>query len=135
MRLVTAVANDKGGVGKTTTALNLGVALARRGRKVLLVDLDPQWALTSILGVDGAALEKTIYEVLVSGLPAREALLRREEHGVWLLPSNLNLSGARIGLASVTRRDSRLRAALAELPEFEHILIDCGPGWDILTVN
>lgn len=131
-----ALANQKGGVGKTTTAVNLAACLGAAGRRVLLVDADAQGNATSGLGVDRRQLERSLYEVLVDGLPAREAVLRGVVEGVDLLPSSIALTGAEVELVGVPGRERRLKDALAPLlAEYEWIFIDCPPSLGLLTVN
>jgi chromosome partitioning protein len=129
------VINQKGGVGKTTTTANLGAALARLGRRVLLIDLDPQAHLTLHYGVTVADDQFSVYDVLVDGKPLLEAL-RLVRQGVTLLPSSIDLAGAETELVSVVGRETVLREALDACPEsFDFVLIDCPPSLGILTLN
>ena len=128
-----AVANQKGGVAKTTTVASLGVALAELGQKVLLVDLDPQACLTFSLGVDPEDLELSIHQVLTRGLRPDEAIVATEE-GVDLLPATIELARAEADLLTRTGREYVLRGALEELVDYDWVLLDCPPSLGVLTV-
>ena len=133
MGKVSAVANQKGGVGKTTTSVNLTAALARLGKKTLLVDFDPQGNSTSGMGVSKRS-NPTAYDVVMGRASAEDAVIRLP-YG-WVLPSNTDLSGAEVELANVERREYRLREALdAVRDDFDYIFIDCPPSLGILTLN
>ena len=133
---VLAVANQKGGVGKTTTCVNLAASLAATQRRVLLVDLDPQANATMGSGVDKNSLERTICDVLLDDLPAAEVLQTPPVGGFTILPSNQDLTAAEIELAQRPDREFRLRRALEPLLDrFDYVLIDCPPALNMLTVN
>jgi chromosome partitioning protein len=133
MSRVVAIANQKGGVAKTTTTLSLAVALAERNRVVIAVDLDPQGALTYSMGVDPDALDETVNDVLVRRLPIEKVLISRE---VDLVPSNIDLAGAEALLLAKTGREFALQRALREIVDrYDYVLIDCPPSLGILTIN
>jgi len=134
-RIYTLV-NQKGGVGKTTTAINLGAYLAQLGQRVLVVDLDPQANATSCLGVDKRAVQESTYEALLSGDIPASSILFNERLQLALLPSSLSLAGAEVELVEESSREFRLRNALESLDgKYDYILIDCPPSLGILTVN
>ncbi|MDE2751035.1 MAG: ParA family protein [Gemmatimonadetes bacterium] len=137
MTRVIAVANQKGGVGKTTTAVNLGSALAKRGARVLLVDMDPQGNASSGLGLVDRDNINTIYDVLVRGLPAYRAIQKTACHPTLsLLPANRDLVGAEVELVGVRDRETILREALAPIAgDSDFVLIDCPPSLGLLTLN
>ncbi len=131
-----AVVNQKGGVGKTTTSVNLAAALAREGCRVLLVDLDPQGNATMGSGVDKRAASRTVYHVLLGLGEAAKIRLRAERAGFDLLPANRELAGAEIELVELDRRETRLRTALAAVrDEYDFIFLDCPPSLSLLTLN
>ncbi|SHG79436.1 chromosome partitioning protein [Jatrophihabitans endophyticus] len=134
---VIALCNQKGGVGKTTSAINLGAALAELGRRVLLVDFDPQGALSVGLGVQPHQLERTSYNLLMErGVSIDEVRRKTAVPGIDLLPSNIDLSAAEIQLVTEVGREQTLARALAPvLPEYDFVLIDCQPSLGLLTVN
>jgi len=133
---VFCVANQKGGVGKTTTAINLAAALGLHRKKVLLVDLDPQGNATMGSGVDKQNLSNSVYSVLIGALPAAQAITRAATDAYDVLPSNRELAGAEIDLVSMHAREYRLKAALEELAmQYDFILIDCPPTLSLLTLN
>jgi chromosome partitioning protein len=134
---ITAICNQKGGVGKTTTTINLGAALAEYGRRVLLVDFDPQGALSVGLGIQAHDLDATIYNVLMEpGITARDVLIKTDVNGMDLLPSNIDLSGAEVQLVHEVGREFVLGRVLAPLvPDYDLMLIDCQPSLGLLTVN
>jgi len=135
MAHILAVANQKGGVGKTTTSVNLAAGLAQSGRRVLLVDLDPQGNATMGSGVNKSKLERTVYHILL-GLADASNMRMRVESGYDLIPANRELAGAEVELVDLPNREGRLRAALERLVgEYDFILIDCPPSLSLLTVN
>jgi chromosome partitioning protein len=134
-RIYTLV-NQKGGVGKTTTAINLGAYLAKFGQKVLIVDLDPQANATSCLGIDKYSVTKGTYESMLNNLPAQGSLLSNTSLGLTLLPSSPALAGAEVELVNHPGRDARLKQVLEPLTaNFDYILIDCPPSLSLLTIN
>ncbi len=136
MGTVISISNQKGGVGKTTTAVNLSAYLGQKGHNVLIVDVDPQGNATSGLGVDGSNLPKTIYQVLLGEVSASEAIIRTPLTNLSLLPSNVHLSGIEIDLLQMDRREYRLREALQQVrTRYDYVFIDCPPNLGILTLN
>jgi chromosome partitioning protein len=131
-----AIANQKGGVGKTTTAVNLGAALANLGQVVLVVDLDPQGNASTGLGIDHSVRTITTYNVIMSGAEIREAIQTTEVPGLSAIPSTIDLAGAEIELVSQFSRENRLRKALESIQdEYDFVLLDCPPSLGLLTVN
>ncbi len=134
---VIAMCNQKGGVGKTTTTINLGAAIAELGRRVLLVDFDPQGALSVGLGIDAHDLDLSVYNLLMErGLPMDEVVLKTDIPGMDLLPANIDLSAAEVQLVNEVAREQALARALRPArPDYDVILIDCQPSLGLLTVN
>ncbi len=136
MSKIIAIANQKGGVGKTTTAINLSSSLAHLSQETLLIDLDPQANTTSGLGIDKQEVENSIYQVLLEELPLKDILLSTGLDWLDLAPSSINLVGAEIELVSVLSRETRLRKALENLDKiYKYIAIDCPPSLGLLTIN
>ena len=134
MGRILAVSNQKGGVGKTTTSVNVAASLAEAGKSVLLVDLDPQGNATSGLGFDVHTLEKSTYDVLVNGLSLAEVVQETAMSRLYVLPTNQNLAGAEVELVTVLAREQRLKQAL-EVATYDYIIIDCPPALSLLTIN
>ncbi len=136
MSRIISVCNQKGGVGKTTTVVNLGYYLAYKGKNVLIIDLDPQANATSGLGIDKSKIEKSIYDVLINNLNAKEAMHEINMPQLKLIPSNIHLTGAEIELVSFMNREYKLKNALKDIVnDFDFILIDSPPSLGILTIN
>jgi len=136
MGQIIVIANQKGGVGKTTTAINLSACLAATGRKVLLIDLDPQGNCTSGLGLDKRDLGQTLYDVLVNDVPVAAAARPTGVDNLSIVPANRELVGAEIELVNIEHREFRLRSSLeAVRDQYDYLLIDCPPSLSLLTVN
>jgi chromosome partitioning protein len=136
MAKIFCVANQKGGVGKTTTAVNLAASLGGLGQRVLLIDLDPQGNATMGSGIDKAACENTVYEVLVDGVAVSDARVRPGAVNYDVLPANRELAGAEVELVDMENRERILRTAIAEVvDDYDFVLIDCPPALSLLTLN
>ncbi len=136
MGLIYTLVNQKGGVGKTTTAINMGAYLAHFGQRVLIVDLDPQANATSCLGVDKHTVKGSTYDAILNSTPASSLVLYNEKLKLSLLPSSPGLAGAEVELVAQLGRESRLKQAIAPLAEhYDYVLIDCPPSLGLLTVN
>ena len=136
MSKIIAIANQKGGVGKTTTSVNLAASLAVLEQKVLLVDADPQGNATTGVGYDLKELKATIYECLVDGLEPKEAILKTDIENLFLLPSNIDLVGAELEMLNFEEKESVMAKVLAKVKDdYDYILIDCSPSLGLLTVN
>ncbi len=136
MGRIIAITNQKGGVGKTTTAINLSASLSEAGQKVLLVDFDPQGNATSGMGLEKTSLDQTVYELLVGECQMEECLVRDIQEKLDILPSNMNLAGAEIELLEFENRELLLKNNLLEIEKYyDYIIIDCPPSLNILTIN
>jgi len=132
---VIAIVNQKGGVGKTTTAVNLSAALAQKGKRVLLIDEDPQGNATSGLGIDKNQ-EKSIYDVLIGDTPIEETIIKTAVKNLYVCPSNINLAGAEVELVNMQSRELRMKEKMQTIQDdFHYIIIDCPPSLGLLTIN
>ena len=131
-----AIANQKGGVGKTTTSINLSASLAAKGKKVLVIDTDPQGNTTSGFGVEKNDLDNTVYELMLSECSIKECILKDVIDGVSIIPSNVNLAAAEIELIGVDRKEYILKREVEWIKDsFDYIIIDCPPSLSMLTIN
>jgi chromosome partitioning protein len=131
-----AVFNQKGGVGKTTTNINLAAALSMKGHRVLIIDIDPQGNATSGMGLDKNSLKKSIYDCLIEDEDANDVILSSSFENVWVLPANADLAGAEIELANIEEREFRLKKVIENLKaNYDFMLIDCPPSLGLLTIN
>ena len=136
MAKIICIANQKGGVGKTTTAVNLSACVAQLGKRVLLADIDPQGNATSGLGVNKNKLDLSVYDVLINDVDAAEAIRDTMIDGLKLLPSQVDLAGAEVELVNLLAREQRLKNALAPIRDrFDYIFVDCPPSLGLLTLN
>lgn len=136
MGKVIAITNQKGGVGKTTTTINLGASLTKLGKEVLLLDIDPQGNTTSGVGIQKQSIKRCVYDVLVSGFPLDAVILPTEVKGLSLAPASIQLAGAEIELVPSMSREEKLRQRMQDIrEEYDFVLIDCPPSLGLLTVN
>ena len=136
MAKIVAVANQKGGVGKTTTAINLSACLAHAKKRTLLIDMEPQGNSTTGLGIEKKAIQKSIYDVIINDVPVSDAVVKTQQDKLMLCPSSMNLAGAEVELVSQISRESILKDALSKVTaEYDFIIIDCPPSLGLLTLN
>ena len=135
MSKVIAVVNQKGGVGKTTTAVNISSILAKKGKRVLLIDADPQGNATSGVGVDKNT-EKSIYDVIINDTEIEDALVKSPIKNLYVCPSNINLAGAEVELVTMMSREQKLKEKIENIKDkFHYIIIDCPPSLGLITIN
>ena len=136
MGKIIVIANQKGGVGKTTTAVNLSACLGKAGKKTLIVDVDPQGNATSGLGVDPKTLNLSVYDSLINDTPFKDIIIKTDYENLWIAPSNINLAGAELELVAKTEREFILKKKLYEIKDFyDFIIIDCPPSLGLITLN
>lgn len=136
MARVMSIANQKGGVGKTTTAVNLGASLAELGKKVLLIDIDPQGNTTSGVGINKADVKYCTYDVIINDISATDAVVPTTVNNLFIIPATIQLAGAEIELVPTISREVRLRRSISSLrSQYDYILIDCPPSLGLLTIN
>ena len=131
-----AVVNQKGGVGKTTSTVNLAAAVASKGYRVLLADIDPQGNATSGVGINKRTLKASSYDVLINSASADDAIVKTDFKNLWVLPASMNLAGAELEMVDMERRESRLKVAFAPIKDnFDFIFLDCPPSLGLITLN
>ena len=136
MSKIIAIVNQKGGVGKTTTAINLAAAVGKLGERVLLVDIDPQGNSTSVFGVNKRTVVKSSYDILIGQVNTKDVIIKTKFKNVDIVPSNMNLAGAEIELVDMDKRESRLKLALAAVEaDYDYIFLDCPPSLGVITLN
>jgi len=136
MAKIISFSNQKGGVGKTSTCVNMAAGIALRGKKVLLIDIDPQGNATTGLGLSKGDLERSVYNVLIDDMPVKEAISRTTIENLDILPSNIDLAGAEVELVYLPEREKRLANALRQIiTVYDYVMIDCPPSLGLLTIN
>lgn len=136
MGKIIAIANQKGGVGKTTTSVNLSACLGKAGKKTLIIDIDPQGNTTSGLGIDPKNLDLSIYDCLINNTKMKDVILKTEFDNLWIVPSNINLAGAELELVMQEQREYLLKKSIYDIKDyFDFILIDCPPSLGLITLN
>lgn len=131
-----AVVNQKGGVGKTTSAVNLAASIASKGFKILLIDIDPQGNATSGLGINKREIENSSYDVIINSVSIEDAILKTEFDNLYLIPSNMDLAGAELELVDISRRESKLKNSISVIKnQFDFIFMDCPPSLGLITLN